>query len=802
MTLGKPTGELIPPKPEGLKRTGRAIRVLLIEDNPGDARLIQEMIKNTGDSNLRFEHASSLHEGLEYLVDPEKPLDAVLLDLGLPDSQGFDTFTRFQKEGEAFTIIILSGLNDVDLALHAVRSGAQDYLVKGQINGDLLLRSIRHAIEREEAEKQLVESRERYQSLVDMMPDAIIVHSEDKIVFANPAAIKLLRPKNPEDLLGMNPLNLVHPDFLNVVTERMRNRDSEGKSQPALEERYIRLDGKVIDVEVTGTPFMFEEKQATQLIIRDITDRKEREREMEAVAAVSQNLRAANSKAEMLPVILDEAVASVAADEGTITLVIPETGDHLIAVGTGPRKLPVGKTIPQGKGLTSVVVETGQAHINNQFRFNPDPRTVKLSDIERTEALAIIPITAEAQVIGTLGLGRNLPFEESDIRVLTAICNIGGNAIHRADLFEQTQRRLRHLRSLREIDVAIASSLELKITLDVILAQATSELQVDAASILLLNDQQMLEYAAGRGFQTDTIMASRLKFGEGLAGKAALERTLVHYRHGEGVEGKRARPDLYSDEGFTSYYGAPLIAKGKVIGVLETFHRGKEVRDSEWTDFLQTLAGQAAIAIDNASLFQDLQRSNEDLRLAYDRTIEGWAHALSLRDMETIEHSRRVTEMTVRLATALGMSETQITQVRRGALLHDIGKMGIPDRVLGKTGPLNDEEWVMMRKHPEYAGQMLSAIDFLHPALPIPMAHHEKWDGSGYPLGLKGKEIPLEARIFAIIDVWDALTSDRPYRAAWPDEKVRVHIKGESGKHFDPSVVEAFFHYILDKNSK
>jgi HD-GYP domain-containing protein (c-di-GMP phosphodiesterase class II) len=157
--------------------------------------------------------------------------------------------------------------------------------------------------------------------------------------------------------------------------------------------------------------------------------------------------------------------------------------------------------------------------------------------------------------------------------------------------------------------------------------------------------------------------------------------------------------------------------------------------------------------------------------------------------------------MTVRLATALGMRETQITQVRRGALLHDIGKMSIPDHVLGKTGPLNDEEWVIMRKHPEYAEQMLSSIEFLHPALPIPTSHHEKWDGSGYPLGLKGKDIPLEARIFAIIDVWDALTSDRPYRKAWPDEKVRVHIKAESGKHFDPNVVEAFFHYILDKKA-
>jgi GAF domain-containing protein len=312
-------------------------------------------------------------------------------------------------------------------------------------------------------------------------------------------------------------------------------------------------------------------------------------------------------------------------------------------MGRGSRAVPVGKKIPAGKGITSIVVATNESYVNNEFLTNPDPRTYKVSDLRPTEALTIVPIAAENQVIGTLGIGRDLPFETSDIRVLNAICNIAGSSIHRANLFEQTQRRLRHLRSLREIDTAIASSLELKITLDVILAQATSELSVDAACILLLNEQEILEYAAGRGFQKDMIRAARLKFGEGLAGRAAAERSLVRYEDGDPTEKVRLRENLFEAEGFVSYAAAPLVAKGKVIGVLEIYHRSKEPRDAEWLDFLQTLAGQAAIAIDNATLFQDLQRSNEDLRKAYDRTIEGWAHALSLRDLETIEHSRGVT---------------------------------------------------------------------------------------------------------------------------------------------------------------
>lgn len=790
------TGELYPRRdPPGQK--GHPIRVLLIEDNPGDARLIQEMLKDTGNVNLRFEHASSLREGLKYIGDPEKPLDAVLLDLGLPDSQGFETFSRFHEEAEAFTVIVLSGLNDVDLALHAVRSGAQDYLVKGQITGEVLLRSIRHAIEREEAERLLRESQERYQSLVDMMPDSIIVHSQGKVKFVNPAAMKMMGARTAEDLVGKNMLGFVHNDYKGAVLERIRLAQIEGKSLPPLEEKLYRLDGKLIDVEVTGTPLIFESEPASQLILRDVTDRKQHERELEAVAAVSSKLRSARNLEEMLPIVMDQALASMAATEGTITLVVERTGDHLIAVGRGTRETAVGHTIPKGQGLTSQVVATGKAYFNNHFRTEPDPKTVKLSNLQPTEAVAIVPITAEDQVIGTLAVGREEPFEDHDVHVLSAMCDIGGSAIHRAELFEETQRRLSHLRSLREIDTAIASSFDLGLTLDVVVTQAVNELRADASCVLLLNEEQNLKYAAGKGFRTDAAKTADIKLGQGLAGHVAKDRILMEAPViTESIPPAELRA-IVSLEGFVSYYAAPLIAKGKVIGVLETFQRSPVTRNAEWKDFLQTLAGQAAIAIDNATLFEDLQRSNQDLRQAYDRTIEGWAHALSLRDMETVEHSRRVTEMTLKLARALGMSDDQLVHVHRGALLHDIGKMSIPDRILRKTGPLDEAEWEQMRKHPEFARQMLSPIEFLHPAMPIPTSHHEKWDGSGYPHGLKGKQIPLEARIFAIVDVWDALTSDRPYRAAWPEEKVRNYLHEQSGKHFDPNVVEAFFRYIV-----
>ena len=205
----------------------------------------------------------------------------------------------------------------------------------------------------------------------------------------------------------------------------------------------------------------------------------------------------------------------------------------------------------------------------------------------------------------------------------------------------------------------------------------------------------------------------------------------------------------------------------------------------------------------NAQLEQRLDRIvllNRELSQAYDATIEGWSRALDLRDKETEGHSQRVTDLTLRLAQAFGFSPDELIHLRRGALLHDIGKMGIPDAILLKPGPLTDEERALMQRHPDYAREMLSPIEFLRPALEIPYGHHEKWDGTGYPQGLAGREIPLPARLFAVVDVWDALRSDRPYRRAWSWERTRDHIASLSGTHFDPQVVRVFLEIVARRS--
>ncbi|MCQ3935636.1 MAG: hypothetical protein DPW18_01185 [Chloroflexi bacterium] len=185
-------------------------------------------------------------------------------------------------------------------------------------------------------------------------------------------------------------------------------------------------------------------------------------------------------------------------------------------------------------------------------------------------------------------------------------------------------------------------------------------------------------------------------------------------------------------------------------------------------------------------------RNISDLARAYEETLEGWSRAMDYRDKETEGHTQRVTQMTIAIAQAMGLTDTEIMHMRRGALLHDMGKMAIPDNILLKTSALTGEEWTIMRRHPEFAYEMLRSISFLRQALEIPYCHHEKWDGTGYPRGLKGEEIPLSARIFAVADVWDALRYDRPYRKGWSSEKVLEYIREQSGRHFDPRVVEVF----------
>lgn len=359
---------------------------------------------------------------------------------------------------------------------------------------------------------------------------------------------------------------------------------------------------------------------------------------------------------------------------------------------------------------------------------------------------------------------------------------------------ERISNQLARLAALRAIDTAITGSGNLDLILRTILDQVIARLRVDAANILLFNPQtNSLGYKAGVGFRTKIIENSNISLAkDSMAARVFRGNKIISIPNlaKEGLYFKRT--DLVEKEGFTCYFGVPLLVKNQIKGILEVFLRDYEERDWEWPEFLETLANQAAIAIENATLVNELKRSYRELSDAYETTIEGWSRALDLRDKETEGHTLRVTDLTVQIARAMGFNDEELLNVRRGSLLHDIGKMGIPDRILFKRSKLTPKEVEIIRKHPQFAHNLLSPIKYFRKALDIPFCHHEKWDGTGYPNGLKGEKIPLAARIFAIVDVYDALTSERPYRKPWSKKKTLEHICKLEGTHFDPIIAELF----------
>jgi HD-GYP domain-containing protein (c-di-GMP phosphodiesterase class II) len=361
---------------------------------------------------------------------------------------------------------------------------------------------------------------------------------------------------------------------------------------------------------------------------------------------------------------------------------------------------------------------------------------------------------------------------------------------------EQTiHTQLQRLRALRAIDRAILGSGDLDVAFRTILEETRGQLGADIVNLKLFNPAtRLLETAAAVGHRSPMVETLTLRLGEGVAGTAALERRTVAVSTVAGsslITG--ALRDALRAEDVQSLYASPLIAGDTLIGVLNVMHRTTFAAPDDWLDFLETLAGQAAIAIERGRAIAGLQRAHLDLQLAYDATIEGWSRALDLRDRQTEGHTRRVTETTMEMAKLAGMTDEQLVHVKRGALLHDIGKIGIPDSVLLKPGPLTDDEWEKMRQHPTDAYELLAPVAHLKPALDIPYCHHEKWDGSGYPRGLKGDSIPLAARLFAVADVYDALRFGRPYRDTWPEEQVHAFLRAKAGTHFDPAAVDLFF---------
>ena len=557
--------------------------------------------------------------------------------------------------------------------------------------------------------------------------------------------------------------------------------------------------GERLSVKNTAMLEMFATQAAiaiknAQLYEAEMQKRQEAETLRELGMFMNSNL----DKAELLDVILESLQKVVPYHSASIQFV--RGGMCVIEAFRSEESVDgvIGKKfkISENK-LAHPVLYEGKRLILDDVKDNDD--WIRGEETHGIRSWLAVPLEVKSQRIGVLTLDHKnvAQYSERDASLAMNFANQAAIALENSRLLEEARQRLYRIESLRQIDLAISGSMDLEISMNVLVRQLITSLDVDAATVLIYNKTfNNLNFISGHGFTTESLKYTKLRIGEGLAGRAALEKEMVIVKDLAIQTTSLKRSPFLSKEKFVSYIAYPLVAKGQIVGVLEVFHRSRLEPDEEWIGFLGALAGQAAIAIDRINLFVDLENTNLDLTRAYDATIEGWAKAIELRDRETEGHSRRVVDLSIKLAMRLGISGEELLNIRRGALLHDIGKMAIPDGILLKPGKLTEDEWQVMKEHPVYAFQMLSPIEYLRDALDIPYLHHERWDGNGYPQGLKAEEIPLAARIFAVIDVWDALQSDRPYRKAWSEEKAIAYIKEMSGSHFDPTVAAEFLEMI------
>jgi PAS domain S-box-containing protein/putative nucleotidyltransferase with HDIG domain len=741
---------------------GKPLHILFVEDSENDAELLLRHLRQIGYA-VEFERVET--DGAMRAMLSEHDWDLILSDYTLPKFSAPQALETLKASGLDIPFIIISGTIGEETAVAALKAGANDFIVKGKFArlGPAIERELREAKSRQDR-KRAEEQVNYHARLLRHINDAVIATDDQfRITAWNRAA---------ERIYGWTAAEVIDRSADQILTAGL-GEEQRTETQELLKESgsfrseriHSRKNGQPVYVEV-NTIALTEGRKITGYVSvnRDITERKQAEealRENEHLLSEAQRIGHVGSWSYNL-----------------LTNTLQYSDEMYRLLDVSPREF--SHTSEAFLNLIYPLDHHAAVQWMEDIRSGRQPKELnfrifrKNGELRHMQCRGALRFNSSGKPVRFIGMAQDIT--ESRLAEI------------------QIRQQLNRLKGLREIDQAISTSFDLNITLDILLSQVISQLQVDAADILLLDPEgQMLTCVAGKGFRTNVVESTRLLIADS---QAARERRLTQIESLKDRADKRLLTPQGASENFICYFGIPLIVKGKVKGVLEVFHRAPLYPYPEWLDFLITLAGQAGIAVENATLFENLERSNRELSQAYDATIEGWSRALDLRDKETEGHTLRVTQMMLNLARTFGLPKDQLLNVRWGALLHDIGKMGVPDHILLKPGELTDEEWVQMKRHPQYGYDLLKPIAFLTPTLDIPYCHHEKWDGTGYPRGLKGDEIPLPARLFAVVDVWDALRSDRAYRPALSEEEALAYIREQSGKHFDPQVVEAVLKII------
>lgn len=659
---------------------------------------------------------------------------------------------------------------------------------------------------------QLVESEKRFRNAIMNAPNPIMIHAEDgEIIEVNDGWLQGSGYDREELKTVYDWVRLAHPNHIDEIQQMVKMNFAEAIAGHEGEYPVMSKSGEELNWHFSSAPLgnLADGRVVVITVAIDITNRVQAEEDklqyynrIMALREIDQVIVSTLELDEVLDLITSHLGNLIKFDSMSILAI---DGDDLEVIAckgfTNPEEI-MRFRFPSAPGYPNYEVIKNRTpmaltDVSKEYPTFQQPSQFNLQgDIK---AWLGIPLFNRHEVIGMFTIDRcdEEPYTEQEIEVAMQYANRAAIAITNARLFEQAVDHLRKLEILREIDGTITSSMDMSDALHTVLEQVKVGLNVDVATVFLFDEEeQALTYQQSFGYRTEGNPDYKVPIGQGYVGTVAARMEPLYIPEVDLVDDGHRYPFSLADEGVVSYYGFPLITKGELQGVLQVLQRTKLDPSPDWIEFAKALAGQTAIAVDNLTLFKGLERANKELREAYDATIEGWAHALEIRDKETEGHSRRVVLLTEQVALAFGIDPKALVHIRRGVLLHDIGKMGVPDQILHKPGPLNDMEWEIMRQHPVYAYEMLKSIEYLKPALPIPHYHHERWDGSGYPEGLKGKNIPLEARIFAVVDAYDALTSDRPYRGAWSEDETVKYLRKQAGREFDPEVVEKFLKIV------
>lgn len=752
-------------------------RILMIEDNPDDAFLILHTLR-TNFPNAECTHAAGKAELIAFLDADLRP-DIVLSDWSLPQFNGLAALEIVRAKAIDAPFIIVSGKIGEEVAINAIKQGVYDYVLKDNLAR--LPTAIQHALDYRENEKKAKIDNALIAlqaTALRVAPTAIaVLDTSGAVEWVNQAFEELTGYANKEVLGFSADKFCISSDFLPL--ESIRN-DPAAQKEYSCDGMERKKDGSLYIEERKICPVIDQDGSLSHIVLikKDVTSIEQKKKELELDILFSTILHQSKSPEGLC-------VNAISLLKGQF----PEAKPMICLYTDGTAKIK--KWFGEKPSEHGDDIETSDGRPSDRDRpfaekHNTGTHGVRYEITMGEERIALFQVSCSCQS----------PLDHK--KLFAQLAHQLESALQRMIAQQKVSAQIRNISFLKLISRTINTAMDFETVVGSLLKQIRRFLDSDAIALYLNSGKETGELIcrAQSGFRTNLIEQVHIKYGQAYVGIAAEEQRIISVSRFDDIDQQGQLARLLHAEGFLSQHCAPIIIGGKTTGVLEVFQRKPFTPGSEWLILFDAIATQTGLALDYNALYADLQKAYLDLELSYEATIEGWSSAMDFRDQETEGHSKRVASLAISLAARLGIKEEEIARIGRGALLHDVGKIGIPDSILKKAGPLTDSEWVLMKQHPKIANEMLSRIPYLKESLEIPLYHHEKWDGSGYPEGLRGDKIPLAARLFSVIDVFDALTSDRPYRAAWSKEETLRYIQDQAGKQFDPAIVKVFISMI------